>query len=246
MHYFVITLMLQVACIVHVFRNGRNTAWVFAIALLPIVGILAYLIVEVLPGFRRDPRLRKLQSEIADKVDPERSVRAAREALAFSDTVGNRQALGDALAASGDHRAAIAEYRGAEALAHRPDPVLIMRIATAAMELDEGREARAALAQLPDTQSQSERDRRDYLAGRIAEGEGNAREALARYNEIVSRYPGDEVRCRLAALHLSLGDKAAARRVLEEVELRTRQMAPVLLRENREMYAWAKRTLAEL
>ena len=44
MHWFVISIALQLLCIVHVFRTGRNTAWIMAIAFLPMVGVLAYLI----------------------------------------------------------------------------------------------------------------------------------------------------------------------------------------------------------
>jgi hypothetical protein len=246
MPYFVIMILLQIACVVHVFRNGRNTAWVFAIAFLPLVGIIAYFLVEILPGLRGDPKVRKLRSDVADKMDPERNVRAAREALAFSDTIANRMALGDALSARGEHQAARTEYRAADAKSLNPDAVVTMRLATAAMELGDAAEARAALARLPETTSQTERDRRDYLAARVEEGAGNARAALTIYEDIVTRMPGDEVRCRMAALYLEIQDRASARRVLEEVALRTRNLPAAVLREEREMYGWAKKTLAEL
>ena len=32
MHWLILTIALQVACVVHVFRSGRNTAWIMAIA----------------------------------------------------------------------------------------------------------------------------------------------------------------------------------------------------------------------
>jgi hypothetical protein len=246
MHYFAIMLVLQVACIVHVFRNGRNTAWVMAIAFLPLVGLMAYFWVEILPGLRRNPRMRKVHGQIADKIDPDRNVRAALDAVAFSDTVGNRMALGDALAARGEHREAMAEYRAADAMTHRPDAVVIMRIATSATELGSTHETRTALARLPHTQSQSELDRRSYLIGRTTEDEGDASKALTIYEGIVGRVPGDEVRCRMAALYLKAGDKTAARRTLEEVQLRMKKMHPAMLREEADMYAWAKKTLSEL
>lgn len=246
MHYFAIMILLQIICIVHVFRNRRNTAWIMAIAFLPMVGMIAYFLVEILPSLRRDPKMRKIQNDIAHKVDPERDIRSAREALAFVDTVANRIALGDALAARGDHHAALTEYCDAEAMAIGPDAVVIMRVAKTAMELGDAATAKAALDRLPETRSQSELDRRAYIAARVAEGQGDARQALNMYSGIVARVAGDDVRCRMAALYIQIGDKVAARQILKEVELRTRQMPASLLREEREMYAWAKRTLAEL
>ena len=75
MLWLLVTLALQVACVVHVFRTGRNTAWIMAIAFLPMVGMLAYFIVEILPGLSRDRRVREAQTKIADKMDPERRIR---------------------------------------------------------------------------------------------------------------------------------------------------------------------------
>ena len=53
MAYLVIMFAVQVALIVHVIRTGRNSLWIWAIALIPIAGSIAYIIAEVLPGLLR-------------------------------------------------------------------------------------------------------------------------------------------------------------------------------------------------
>lgn len=63
---------------------------------------------------------------------------------------------------------------------------------------------------------------------------------------MVERVPGDEVRCRMAAILIADGDKAAARAVLNEVEMRKKRTPPAMLKANAEMYDWSKRMLAEL
>ena len=45
---FIFTLAVQAGLIVHVFKTGRNTLWIWAIALLPAAGSLAYIAVEIL------------------------------------------------------------------------------------------------------------------------------------------------------------------------------------------------------
>ena len=46
-----VSVLLQLILIVHVIKTGRNTIWVFVLLFAPVVGGLAYLIVELLPEF---------------------------------------------------------------------------------------------------------------------------------------------------------------------------------------------------
>ncbi|WP_257550063.1 PLDc N-terminal domain-containing protein [Sphingopyxis sp. DBS4] len=246
MHFLILSLALQVLCIVHVFRTGRNTAWIMAIAFLPMVGILAYFIVEILPGLPRDRRVREARTKIADRMDPERRVRDARDAVEFSDTVGHRLELGDALVARERHGEALEQYRMAERLSPHVDRMIGMRIAESAYEAGHSAEALAALDALPKTLSQTDLDRRALLRAKVAETEDRAQDALAIYREIVGRVPGDEVRCRMAALLIAEGDRREARVVLQEVEKRMKRTPPVTLKAEAAMYDWVKRTLAEL
>lgn len=245
MHFFLISIVLQLLCIVHVFRTGRNTAWIMAIAFLPMVGILAYFIVEILPGLPRDRRVREAQTKIADRIDPERRVREARDAAEFSDTAGNRIELGDALMARGRHAEALDAFRAAERLSPHADRTIGVRIAEAAYEAGRYAEASAAIDALPETISRTELDRRALLRAKIAEADGRSADALAIYRDIVGRVPGDEIRCRIAGLLLAQGDEPGARAMLTEVEQRMRRTPPVTLKAEAEMYEWAKRTLAK-
>lgn len=246
MLWFGAVIALQILCIVHVFRNGRNTAWVMAIAFLPMVGVLAYFIVEILPGLSRDRRVREVKSTIADSIDPERRVRDARDAVEFSDTVANRLEHGDALMARGRHDEALETFRIAARMSPHADRAIGMRIAEAAYEAGDAATALKALDGLPDTASQTERDRRDLLRGKVAEIDGRADDALVLYRAIVDRVAGNEVRCRMAALLIARGDKAGARALLKEVEMRMRRTPQAALKADAPMYDWVRRTLAEL
>jgi hypothetical protein len=246
MLWFLVVIALQVACIVHVFRRGRNTAWVMAIAFLPMIGMIAYFIVEIMPNLSRDRRVRQVKAHIADSVDPERRVRDGRDAVEFSDTIGNRLEYGDALMARERFEQALEQFRTAERMSPHVDRAIGMRIAEAAYEAGLSGEALAALDKLPETTSHSERDRRTLLRAKVAEQEGRSADALTLYRSIVERVPGDEVRCRIAAILIADGDKTGARAVLQEVEMRKKRTPPAMLKANAEMYDWAKRMLAEL
>jgi len=45
----ILSIAIQAALIVHVIKTGRNMLWIWAIALLPLVGSIAYGAVEILP-----------------------------------------------------------------------------------------------------------------------------------------------------------------------------------------------------
>lgn len=246
MAWFLLVIALQIACIVHVFRHGRNTAWVMAIAFLPMIGVVAYFIVEIMPNLSRDRRVRQAKANIADSIDPERRVRESRDAVEFSDTIANRMEYGDALMARERYDQALEQYRIAERKSPHVDRTIGMRIAEAAYEAARVDDALAALDRLPETTSQSEHDRRDLLRAKVAELDGRSGDALILYRAMVDRVPGDEVRCRIAAILIADGDRAAARAVLNEVEMRKKRTPPAMLKANAEMYDWAKRMLAEL
>ena len=92
----------------------------------------------------------------------------------------------------------------------------------------------------------SDKDRIALLRARILDDLGRDAEAGDIYNDLVHRYPGDEVRCRYAGLLLKQGRKADARRLLDEVEHRLKRMDRHQRAENGPMYDWAMAKLKEL
>ena len=44
-----LSLLLQILCAVHVMKTGRPYYWIFIVMFAPMVGMIAYFIVEILP-----------------------------------------------------------------------------------------------------------------------------------------------------------------------------------------------------
>ena len=53
MSLFVISIIVQDLLIVHCIKTGRNTLWIWVIALLSYAGIIAYVAVELVPELLR-------------------------------------------------------------------------------------------------------------------------------------------------------------------------------------------------
>ncbi len=94
--FIVLSLLVQIALIVHVFRTGRNTLWVLAIGLLPLAGSLAYILVEILPD-QFGSGARRVNGGLSRWIDPERRLRRARTEVEVSGNVDARRRLAEEL-----------------------------------------------------------------------------------------------------------------------------------------------------
>lgn len=241
---YLLVIAFQVFCIVDVIRRGRNSIWIMALVFLPLASGIAYFIVEILPGLQGHRHVRAARQKIADTIDPERELRAAQQALDVADTMANRIRVADALTALGSHAEALPLYRsGAGA---RPDFRTGEKLARSLYFNDRPQDALAAVDALPKVTGQSDLDRVSLLRARILEDLGRSDEALGIYANIVERLPGDEARCRYAALLLKLGRRADARQVLEDVAHRMKYIDRHTRIAEAPMYDWAMRELTGL
>jgi hypothetical protein len=246
MPYLGLSIIIQILCAVHCVRNNRNSAWLMVIIFLPLVGSLAYAFFEILPGFSGHREVRAVKAAAIRKLDPERELRAARDALEIADTAANRTALGDALAEKRDWAEAAAHYRGALAKMPAGDRAAQSKLARALLESGDADAARKILETLPESASLTENDRAKLLLARSFQECGEADRALALYAEIGPRLAGAEAQCRHAALLIEKGRTAQALPLLEETERRAKRIDRFERARDSDMYDWAARTLAEL
>ena len=214
------------------------------LVLLPLVGMLAYLLVELLPDLLRSRATRSAMRGMQRVVDPDRDLRQASATAALSDTVVAKAHLGAELARRGDYAAAIDAYRSGLKGLYEHDPTLLLGLAEAQFAAGDAAGARASLEALrlhnPDFKSADGH----LLYARALEAEGSVAKANAEYRAVAAYYPGAEAKVRQALLLKKSGDPAAARQVLEDV-VRTAELAPRHVRRAQaEWIALAKRELA--
>ena len=77
MPFFILSLVLEVALIIHIVKTGRNTTWIWIVLMLPLAGSIAYLIIEVLPGLTGSKTGRKAAKKISTTVNPNRDLKKA-------------------------------------------------------------------------------------------------------------------------------------------------------------------------
>ena len=244
MIFGLLIIALQVYFVIDVIRNRRNGLWIMALVFLPVASAIAYFFIEVLPGLQGNRDVRTAKQKVVEKLDPERELRAARDALDVADTMANRLRVADALTELGRHGEALPLYRSGAGM--RPDFRTGEKLARCLFLNDKPGEGLAMLDSLPRVTGQSEQDRVNLLRARMLEDLGRDAEALPLYADVSSRIPGDEARCRHAAALLKAGRRDEAKAVLEEVEHRYKRLDRHRRSMEAPMYEWALRELQTL
>ena len=152
MSYLLLALpyLLQLLCIIHILKTGRNTSWIWLIIFLPYVGGLAYLVVEVLPTLGRGGRraIAVTRDIVVRTMNPSARLKTLERTAAFSPTYENERTLADEYVSCGDHAKALAVYERLAAGMHAGDADLGLARARCLYALGRYADGRAVVAGL--------------------------------------------------------------------------------------------------
>jgi hypothetical protein len=246
MIFLVASLCLQIVCALHVIRTGRPQIWLLFIILFSLLGCFAYVMLEVMPQHWNNRHVRTARAQVVSKADPERDVRRAQRDLEVADTSANQIALADAQAARGRYAEAEVAYRKGLAQGPGDDWRTQIKLAQVLFEQGNAREGLFLLEGVPDALPGAENDRRALLKARLLADVGRDAEARALFEDVVSRFAGEEARCHYAAFLLDRGDRRRAQDMLEDVERRARHLDRTQRAAQADMYRWASEKLGEL
>ncbi len=217
MLFLILTLAVQAGLIVHVIKTGRNTLWIWAIALLPAAGSLAYIVVEILPDVFGGRTARRTRAGVQRIIDPNRDLRQAAAEVEISGNVDARRRLAEELYQRGQYTEAIAAYRGGLRGIFEHDPTLLLGLGRAQYAAGDFAAARASLERLtlhnPEFKSADGR----LLYARTLEAQNALDEAEHEYSAVAPGYPGAEARLRYALLLKRRGKSEDARRILKDL-----------------------------
>ncbi len=214
---FIVTLAIQAGLIVHVIKSGRNTLWIWAIALLPAAGSLAYVVVEILPEIFGGRTARRTKAGVQRIIDPNRDLRQAAAAVEISGNVDARRRLADELYQRGQFEEAIAVYEAGLKGVFEHDPTLLLGMAQAQFAAAQYAAARASLERLIQQNPEFKSAEGHLLYARTLESLNALDEAEHEYAAVAPGYPGAEARLRYALLLKRQGKLDDARRVLKDL-----------------------------
>ncbi len=207
--------LVQVACILHVYRSGRSYLWALVILSLPLLGSVLYYLLEMVPAARaaQDAARRP----VAPVIDPQARLQARLAALAQCPSVANKTAAADAYMRCGSYAEAVRLYADALTGPHADDPSVLLGLARAQVSGGEWDAALRTLERLRTVDARFRHEEARLLHARALEGAGDTERALAEYEEVALVYVGLEAKCRYALLLTRLGFTGHADRVFSDL-----------------------------
>ena len=221
----------------HLLKSGRPYWWLWLIFGFPVVGLLAYIFLEVRPSVGRWDFQGLLWKW---KASNER-VRIRRDQLADANTVRNRLALADELHNAGlfdDECEVLSEgLRGV----FKDDATLRMPLAQAHLDAGRAGEAAEILATTVPERSSDSQFQLSLLQARVAAGLGNTADAEQQYGQLIIRQRSEGPRYYYAELLLHQGSHDEALAILRDIQHRYRRGTPVWRHQERKWFYAAKR-----
>lgn len=204
MPVLILSVLIQLSLVVHIVRSGRDKGWIFIVLIFPIVGSLAYLILEVLPehsvrdrGTRRADPFAAAPRPGGDSV-AEQNVERCRQQ--------GEESLSKGRFAEASHHF-LCGLRGDSA----DDPQLLLGLANAQLGCHEFLLSIETLDRLRKRNPGIQSTAAHLLYARAREGAGQLAAARSEYVALCGYCAEPEPHCRLGLLLKARGESAAAR-----------------------------------
>lgn len=235
-------MALQIACVVHVFRTGRPYWWIWIILAFPLVGLAAYVFVEVRPTWRKG----NWQAWLWKMKSPSQRIAIRAAQLEHSTTLNNRLLLADELQAAGEFSQEVQVLSAGLQGPFKDDAELLLRLSQAQLDAGQLADAAKTFDSLKVERSSDFRLRHKLLQARLWGAQGRNAQAEALFQELIAPRRNEAPRYYLAEFLLATGRPAEAASILRDIQLQYRRGTSVWRYQERQWYFAAKRLLRQI
>lgn len=221
-----VLLAIDIFLMIHAARTGRFMPWFYVIMLLPGLGGVAYIALELVPEWYRSDEAKRSRAKIVQTADPERQYRALAERLRMADTVTNRTAMAEECQRLRKHDEAAGHWSAAIAMPHGDEPQFFVSLAEAMIGAGRAEEALEALAEAKSRWPEFDSARGHLAYAKCLATLGRDDEAAQEFAALASYYPGPEAKVRLAMVLARLGRTQAAKDICGDVRLDMKAAPP--------------------
>ena len=220
--------LIDIALAVHVIRSGRTPLWILAMggatflgafAMLALLAVwVSYVVLAVIPDFMGSHGMRRFRSNMAQAADPGRGYREKKRQAEMIGSTDAKRALAEECIRMGRFADAIELYESAmQGPLGANDAALLKGLGRARMLAGPGAEAESLFVKLKsvDPAAFDADAELDYARTLALQGKNDA--AVAQFQKVVARYPGEEARARFGLLLEQLGQTARAQALFAEI-----------------------------
>jgi hypothetical protein len=190
MPLIVLSVLVQVALVVHIVKTGRNTTWIWIVVILPVAGSIAYLLLEALPDFMNTKSGRSAGRKIQSVVNPNKDINEATKQFSISDSVENSIKLAEECFKKGLYADAKELFSKCLRGVHADDPDLMFGLAKSDYELDNFSGTRSTLEKLIELNPGYKNQEAHLLYARTLEALGEVTSALHEYETLHGYFSG--------------------------------------------------------
>ena len=97
----ILVWIVQLALIIHVLQTGRSRYWIMVLIFMPLIGGLAYFVIELLPQFSGSITGQRAVRTVKQTLNPGADLRQTEAAWNQSPNVDNGRRYAEALLESG-------------------------------------------------------------------------------------------------------------------------------------------------
>jgi hypothetical protein len=227
--------LIQLALIIHVLKTDRSRYWIMALIFMPLIGGLAYLVIELLPQFFGSLSGQRALRNVKQTLNPGADLRQHEAAWNQSPNVDNSRRYAEALMDSGNTNKAEEIINQALKGLFATEPTLLLLKARLQFENERTAESVKTLETLQEHNPDFRSAEGHLLYARALEAENRIDEAIKEYSAVSGYFPGVEARYRLA-LCLNLAGKQSAAGAEFESILNDAKLAPPHFRKSQKVW----------
>lgn len=222
---------IQLALIIHVLKTGRSRYWIIVLIFMPLIGGLAYLIIEVLPDFSNSISGQRAVRNVKKTLNPGGDVRQHQAAWEQSPNTDNARRYAEALLDAGKVSEADEIIGQALKGMFANEPTLLLVRARIQFEQNRAGDALKSLEALQEHNPDFRNAGGHLLYARALEANGQLEKALQEYTAVAGYFPGVEARYRHAVCLKSAGKQQESIDEMESI-LKDASLAPAHFRKS--------------
>ncbi|MGI9260564.1 MAG: tetratricopeptide repeat protein [Woeseiaceae bacterium] len=219
-----ISAIIQVALIIHVIKTDRPYYWIFII-MMPGIGALAYIIVELMPEFLGSWQGRRAVRGVRKTLNPMGDLRQREREHQMSGSVDAARHLAGELIENGQYEEAIVKLQEVLTGLYENDPDLLLSLATAQFGNDQFADAMGTLDRLIEHNPDYRSAEGHLIYAQSVERCGDTDKALEEYEAVAAYYAGAEAKLRYGRLLEQTGDPEKALQQYSDI-INAAEMAP--------------------
>jgi len=231
----IVIWLIQLALIIHVLKTGRSRYWIMILIFMPLIGGVAYLVIELLPEFSGSISGQRAVRTVKQTLNPGADLRQHEAAWNQSPNVDNSRRYAEALLDAGKSDEADDIINQALKGLFATEPTLLILKARLQFEKDSMAETVKTLELLQEHNPDFRSAEGHLLYARALEAEGNIDDAIREYSAVSGYYPGVEARYRLALCMKIAGNNKASRTELDSI-LNDAKLAPPHFRKSQKTW----------